>query len=72
MDEAVKRGLAHSRSELLADAVRLELARLERERVDAEFAAMATDSSYRREAVRLAAELDGASWEALSMIGDEP
>lgn len=64
--------MAHSRSELLADAARLELARLERERIDAEFAAMATDPSYRREAVRLVAELDGVSREALRMVEEEP
>ena len=58
--------------ELLAEAARLELARLERQRIDAEFAAMATDPSYGREAVRLAAELVGAGWEALRMVEDEP
>ncbi len=72
MDEAVERGWAHSRNELLAAAARHELERYERELVDAQFADMASDGDYQRNAARLARELDPASWEALRMVDDEP
>jgi len=72
MDVAVRRGRACSRSELLADAARRELARYDREEIDVQFAEMATDPAYRREALRIAEEVDAASWEALRMVEGEP
>jgi Arc/MetJ-type ribon-helix-helix transcriptional regulator len=65
-DGLVRSGRGRSRSDLLARALAREVERLERERLDAEFAAMADDDDFQREAVSIAAEFSAADWEALS------
>jgi len=66
VDDLVRAGRSRSRSELLARALSREIARLERERLDAEFAAMAEDREFQREATTIAAEFSSADWEALT------
>lgn len=62
-DRAVREGKARSRNELLASALRRELAGRRRAEIDAAFAAMAEDAEYLAEA--LAEEFAVADWEAL-------
>ena len=66
VDKLVRQGKARSRNELIANAVRHELAALERAAVDAEFRQMATDADYQREARQLLAEFGRSDWEAFS------
>lgn len=68
-DRAVRAGSARSRAELLARALRRELAAQRRAAVDAAFGAMAHDPHYQAEAVRIAEEFRFADWEALQ-LGD--
>src|SRR5262249_36781791 len=65
VDQAIREGKARSRNELVASALRHELAAHERAAIDAAFAAMADDPDYRAEAERIAAEFATADWEAL-------
>jgi len=64
-DQAIREGKARSRNELVASALRHELASYERAAIDAAFAAMADDPDYREEAERIADEFATADWEAL-------
>ncbi len=64
-DRAVREGKARSRNEFLSMALRRELQRLERARIDEAFGRMAEDPLYKAEAEELSEEFDGASWEAL-------
>ena len=66
-DRAVRRGSAKSRAELLARALRRELAAEHRAAVDGAFDAMAHDPDYQAEAVRIAEEFRFADWEALRL-----
>lgn len=66
-DRAVARGSAKSRAELLARALRRELAAHQRAAVDAAFEAMADDPAYQAEAVRIAEEFRTSDWEALRL-----
>lgn len=66
-DRAVRRGSARSRAELLARALRRELAAQRRATVDAAFEAMADDPAYQAEALRIAEEFHAADWEALQL-----
>ena len=64
-DRAVREGKARSRNEFLSMALRRELDALERTRIDDAFGHMSEDHLYKAEAVELAEEFDGSSWEAL-------
>lgn len=66
-DRAVQRGSAKSRADLLARALRRELAAQRRAAVDAAFDAMADDPAYQDEAVRIAEEFHVADREALRL-----
>src|SRR6266542_3861332 len=64
-DQAIREGKARSRNELVASALRHELASHERATIDAAFAAMADDPTYQAEAERISEEFAAADWEAL-------
>ena len=66
-DQAVADGRARSRNELIAIALRHELAAQRRASIDAAFAAMADDTAYQKDMVDLTAEFAGADWEALQL-----
>ena len=59
--------IGRSRNELVAMALRRELAAQERAAIDAAFAAMADDPAYHAEARELAAAFAAADWEALRL-----
>ena len=63
-DQAVKAGKARSRNDLVAAALRHELAALERSEIDAAFEAMSADADYQQEALKIAHEFAIADWEA--------
>ena len=65
-DELVSVGFVRSRNELIAGALRRELALLERLRIDTEFQAMASDTEYQREFRRIQAEFAAADRETLA------
>lgn len=65
VDRAVEEGAAKSRNELLVSALEREVELLERRRLDAEFAGMADDEEYLREAEGLAEDFALADREAL-------
>jgi metal-responsive CopG/Arc/MetJ family transcriptional regulator len=65
MDARVQRGEADSRNDFLERALRNQLAASRRAAIDAEFAGMASDPAYQREAVQIAEEFAEADWEAL-------
>lgn len=65
MDARVQQGEADSRNDFLEKALRNQLAASRRAAIDAEFALMASDPTYRREAVEVAEEFAEADWEAL-------
>ena len=71
VDHAVRQGLAASRNEFLAMAIRHELERIQRAAVDREFEAMADDPVYHREAEGIAQEYQSADWEALRVAEDD-
>lgn len=64
-DRAVQEGKARTRNELVANALRRELAAQRRAAVDAAFAQMAADAEYQAEAQALSEEFARADWEAL-------
>jgi len=64
-DRAVDAGVAESRNDLLAEALRRFLAELRRAAIDAAFDGMAGDTDYLAEAELLEEGLDQASWETL-------
>ena len=70
-DEAVRDGKARSRSELLAEALRHELAAQRRAAIDADLAAMAYDAEYQAEARKIAQEFAQADWEAWKLAESE-
>lgn len=65
MDAMVGRGAADSRNAFLERAIRQQLAASRRAAIDAEFAQMANDSTYQKEAVQVAEEFAASDWEAL-------
>jgi hypothetical protein len=71
MNRAVRAGKARSRNELIAAAVRRELAAQERAAVDAAFAQMAQDPDYQAEAHEVVTEFAAADWEAWRLGEDE-
>lgn len=64
-DALVKAGTVKSRSDLVVRALRRELQSIQREALDAEFADMAVDEEFQREALGIAAEFSASDWEAL-------
>jgi metal-responsive CopG/Arc/MetJ family transcriptional regulator len=70
IDQAVQKGKASSRNQLIAIALRRELATLEQAEIDADFAGMAQDRNYREEAQRIVKEFAGSDWEAFGQ-GEE-
>ena len=64
VDRFVEEGQARSRNELIATALRHELAALEQAAWDAQFRQMATDSAYQQEAREILAEFAQADREA--------
>jgi metal-responsive CopG/Arc/MetJ family transcriptional regulator len=67
VDQAIQAGYARSRNELVAMALRRELAAQQRAAIDAAFAAMADDPVYQTEAQALTTAFAAADWEALSL-----
>lgn len=67
VDQAIRAGKARSRNELVAMALRRELAAQQRASIDAAFAAMAQDPAYQAEAQEIAAACAAADWEALRL-----
>lgn len=63
-DEAIAKGAARSRSELIARALTHELEAFRCRRLDEAFAGMADDPIYREEVLQLAEEFAVADWEA--------
>jgi hypothetical protein len=61
----VDKGAADSRNAFLERAIRKQLAAARRAAIDAEFAWMANDSTYQKEAVEVAEQFAEADWEAL-------
>jgi Arc/MetJ-type ribon-helix-helix transcriptional regulator len=64
-DALVKAGRVRSRSDLVVRALRRELEAMQREQLDAQFAGMAADEEFQREAQTIAAEFSASDWEAL-------
>ncbi|MGQ9635631.1 MAG: CopG family ribbon-helix-helix protein [Bryobacteraceae bacterium] len=65
VDRLVQEGRAPSRDELIARALRRELAEVRRAALDAEFRHMADDADYQTEARQILAEFAGADRETL-------
>ena len=63
-EKVVKAGKAKSRDELIARALRKELAAIKRAEIDAAFARMANDAEYQSEALQIAEEFAQSDWEA--------
>lgn len=68
VDELVRAGFARSREALFSEALRHELRRLERERVDAEIRKMAHDDAALEENRRVQAEFEDADRETSQML----
>jgi metal-responsive CopG/Arc/MetJ family transcriptional regulator len=66
-DQVVREGGARSRNQLIADALRQELAARERAAIDAAFAALANDQDFHDELVAISEEGAAAGWEALRL-----
>ena len=64
VDRLIEQGKSRSRNELIANALRHELAVLERAVLDAEFRHMETDADYQKEARQILAEFAQSDWEA--------
>ena len=65
VDKLVEEGRATSRDDLIANALRREVAEARRSALDAEFLAMAEDADYQSEARQILAEFARADWETL-------
>lgn len=72
MDFIVRAGEAESRTDFLERALRSQLAASRRAAIDAEFAQMANDRAYQREALQVAEEFAEADWEALQIAEGTP
>jgi metal-responsive CopG/Arc/MetJ family transcriptional regulator len=70
-DKAVREGKARSRNELVATALRRELAARRRAEIDAEIAEMANDARYRRESERIMVEFAKADSETVRKLDIE-
>ena len=64
VDRLIEQGKARSRNDLIAHALRRELATLKRAVLDAEFRQMETDADYQREARQILAEFAQSDREA--------
>lgn len=64
-DEAIARGAARSRNDLIARALLHELEAFQRRLIDEAFSGMADDPVYRDEALEIAEEFSASDWEAL-------
>jgi metal-responsive CopG/Arc/MetJ family transcriptional regulator len=71
VDQAIQAGKARSRNELVAAALRHELAMLQRVAIDAAFAEMAQDPAYQTEAHEIATTFARADWEAWHLAEGE-
>jgi len=71
IDQAVQAGKARNRNELVAAALRHELAALQRAAIDAAFAEMAQDPAYEAEALEIATTFAATDWEAWRLHQDE-
>jgi metal-responsive CopG/Arc/MetJ family transcriptional regulator len=71
VDQAIQAGKARSRNELVAVALRHELATLQRAAIDAAFAEMAQDPTYQAEAHEIATTFAQADREAWRLTEDE-
>ena len=67
VDQAVRDGKAKSRNQLVAAALRRELAALERAAIDADLAEMGQDKDYQEEALKIAKEFAVSDWEAFQL-----
>ncbi|MSQ05718.1 MAG: ribbon-helix-helix protein, CopG family [Dehalococcoidia bacterium] len=67
VDQAVRDGKAKSRNQLVAAALRRELAALERAAIDADLAEMGRDKDYQAEALKIAEEFAVSDWEAFQL-----
>ena len=67
VDQAVRDGKAKSRNQLVATALRRELAALERAAIDQAFSGMAEDKAYQEEALQIAKEFAISDWEAFQI-----
>jgi metal-responsive CopG/Arc/MetJ family transcriptional regulator len=65
VDAVVQEGAVDSRNDFLERAVRKQLQDSRRTAIDAEFARMAEDRTYREEAVEVEEAFAEADWEAL-------
>lgn len=72
IQSAIKQGVAPSQNTLIIQALEEHLARVEQARIDAEFAHMAEDESYRTLQLQIAAEFAHADWEALRTEETQP
>ncbi len=70
-EKVVKAGKAKSINDLIARALRRELAAIRRAEIDAELAEMANDPEYQAEVLQLEAEFATAQWEALQLAESE-
>ena len=66
-DQAVREGKAKSRNDLLAAALRRELAAIKRAAIDAAFAEMGHDEAYQKLARQLTEEFAISDWEAFQL-----
>ncbi len=66
-DLAVSQGKAKSRNELVAQALRHELAALRRIEIDTALVEMVQNPDYQAEVLKIEAEFATASWEALQL-----
>ncbi|MCH8745129.1 MAG: ribbon-helix-helix protein, CopG family [Chloroflexi bacterium] len=68
VDQAVEAGKAKSRNELIANALRRELAALRRLEIDSAFQEMSADQEYRDESLNLSEEFAEADSETLKQV----
>lgn len=72
IQSAIKQGVAPSQNTFIIQALEEHLARVEQARIDAEFAHMGEDESYRTLQLQIAAEFAHADWEALQTEVTQP
>ena len=68
VDQAVEAGKAKSRNELIANALRRELAALRRLEIDSAFQEMSADQEYRDESLNLSEEFAESDSETLKQV----
>ena len=68
VDQAVAAGKAKSRNELIANALRRELAALRRLEIDSAFQEMSADQQYRDESLNLSEEFSESDSETLKQV----